>query len=143
MLSFSAYAHLRYVLLLNALAGLGPALLVKGHANDPLLTAPWWSSEYHSGVLAVCLAAVAASILVGLLLWRGIRRRWPYVLCSVFAGLFPGLFYLVATPSDHLATVPVSQMLLTGCIWGLLIGVPLLAALGKSNLKGEPRATKA
>ena len=39
MLNFSHYVHLRYVLLVNALAALAPSTSVKGRANDPLLVA--------------------------------------------------------------------------------------------------------
>ena len=106
MYTHSASVHLRYVLLLNALTALGPALLVKGREHDPLLNAHWWPQGNHSAVLVVCIAALVGTGLVYLLLWRKITRWWAYCLCGAVAGLFPGLFYLIAMPRDDWAKAP-------------------------------------
>jgi hypothetical protein len=64
MLNYTNYAYLRYVLLINVIAALVPAISVGGRANDPLLHATWWNIDQHSAVLVVSLAAILASALV-------------------------------------------------------------------------------
>jgi hypothetical protein len=135
MFNFAAAAHLRYVLLLTALTGLAPALLVKGRENDPLLRAPWWTTDQHSGVLVVVLTAVIGTVLVYVIRTRGATRWWHYSLCGAAIGAIPGAFYLIATPGADLAGVPLSSMLLTGITWGGLIGVVIYAAVGRSGGK--------
>jgi hypothetical protein len=72
----SPLAHLRYVLVLNVLAALIPALGVKGRMHDPLLNARWWNHQYHSGVLVVSIAALVGSGLVYLLIRRKTVGWW-------------------------------------------------------------------
>ena len=64
MISYTASVHLRYVLLLNALAALAPASVIKGRINDPLLHASWYTFEQHSAVLVVSAAAVLGTAVV-------------------------------------------------------------------------------
>jgi hypothetical protein len=63
VLSDNHSVHLRYVLLLNALAALVPALPVKGRANAPLLHTTWWNHEQHSAVLVVSAATIVGTVL--------------------------------------------------------------------------------
>jgi hypothetical protein len=131
----SSVAHLRYVLVLNVLAGLIPAFGVKGREHDPLINAQWWNHEQHSAVLVVSMAALAGTGLVYLLIQRKVVRWWAYSLCGAFAGVFPGLFYMIAMPRDDLARVPefsavFAAMMLVGLIWGAFMGFLIFAALG-------------
>jgi Na+/H+ antiporter NhaD/arsenite permease-like protein len=57
-------------------------------------------------VLVVCLAALVGTGLVYLLLRRKITRWWAYCLCAAIAGVFPGLFYIIAMPRDDWARAP-------------------------------------
>jgi len=132
----SPYAHLRYVLLLNVLAALVPGLGVKGRLHDPLLNARWWNHEYHSGILVVCIAALLGTALVYLLIRRRIVRWWAYCLCGASVGALPGLFYMIAMPTDDLARAPgffpiFVAMVTVGLIWGALMGLPIYFVVGR------------
>jgi len=132
----SPLAHVRYVLILNILAGLLPALAVKGTEHDPLLNAHWWPHEYHSGVLVVSMAALVGTGLVYLLIWRKISRWWAYCLCGAFVGAFPGLFYAIAMPGEDLAKAPAfsalfAVMMVAGFVWGTLVGLITFGAVGR------------
>jgi hypothetical protein len=133
----SPLAHLRYVLVLNVLAGLIPAFAIKGREHDPLSNAHWWPHENHSAVLVVCLAALVGTGLVYLLLRRKITRWWAYCLCGAIAGVFPGLFYLVAMPRDDWARAPdawsalFAAMMVVGFVWGALMGLAIFGAVGR------------
>jgi hypothetical protein len=123
MLNYTNYAYLRYVLLINIIAALVPAMSVKGRANDPLLHATWWTIDQHSAVLVVSLAAILASALVFLFTRKGIRKWWVFVGCGILAGDFPATFYL-ATASDD-TSLPLADMYFGGTFCGVLAGVAL------------------
>jgi hypothetical protein len=93
-MSWNLFVHLRYILVLNVLAGLVPSLVVKGREHDPLMNARWWTHEYHSAVLVVSIAALAGTVLVYVLMRREVTRWWAYCLCGALVGVLPGLFYL-------------------------------------------------
>jgi hypothetical protein len=130
-------AQLRYVVALNALAGLIPALVVRGHEHDPLMNAHWWPHENHSAVLVVCIATLIGTGLVYLLLKRKITWWWAYCLCGALAGVFPGLFYIIAMPRDDWARAPAewsglfAAMMVVGFIWGALMGLLTFGAVGR------------
>jgi hypothetical protein len=128
--------HLRYVLVLNALAAFIPALGVKGREHDPLLNARWWPHEYHSAAPVVLMAALAGTGLVYVLIRRNVTRWWSYCLCGGFAGAFPGLFYLLSMPRADLANAPdfyflFAAMMVVGLTWGALMGLVTFAAVGR------------
>jgi uncharacterized membrane-anchored protein YitT (DUF2179 family) len=123
MLNYTNYAYLRYVLLINIIAALVPAMSVKGRANDPLLHAAWWNIDQHSAVLVVSLAAILASALVFLATSKGIRKWWIFVGCGILAGDFPATFYMATAPDD--ASVPLADMYFGGTFCGVLAGVAL------------------
>jgi hypothetical protein len=127
MLNYTNYAYLRYVLLINVIAALVPAMRVGGRANDPLLRATWWNVDQHSAVLVVSLAAILASALVFLATRKGIRKWWVFVGCGVLAGDFPATFYLAMAP-DH-ASLAVVDMYFRGTFCGLLAGAALSVLL--------------
>jgi hypothetical protein len=127
MLNYTNYAYLRYVLLINIIAALVPAMRVKGRANDPLLHATWWKVDQHSAVLAVSLAAVLASALVFFVTRKGIRKWWIFVGCGIVAGDFPATFYW-ATASDD-TSLPLTGMYFGGTFFGVLAGVALSVLL--------------
>jgi|SRR5215831_10720661 len=149
MYTYRAWVHLRYVLLLNALTALVPALLLKGREHDPLLHAHWWPHENHSAVLVVCMAALVGTGLVYLLLRRKITRWWAYCFCGAIAGVFPGLFYVIAMPRDDWARAPdewsavFAAMMVVGFLWGTLIGLVTFGAVGRrcSSRSCTQRAT--
>ena len=132
MLTHGASVHLRYVLLLNVIAGLVPSLLVKGRANDPLLYATWWTHDQHSAVLVVSATAIVGTVLVYVLLWRNLRRWWTFVLCGMLTSTLPGLFYLAATPPlpDQVMGALIA-MVIVGVVWGALVGLIIYAVVGK------------
>lgn len=133
----SVLAQLRYVLVLNVLAALIPCRGVQGRMHDPLLNALWWPHENHSAVLVVCLGALAGTGLVYLLLRRKITRWWAYCLCGAIAGVFPGLFYVIAIPRDDWAKAPAewsalfAAMTIVGFVWGALMGLVTFGAVGR------------
>jgi hypothetical protein len=133
----SSVAHLRYVLVLNVLAALIPAFAIKGRAHDPLSNTRWWPHENHSAVLVVCLAALVGTGLVYLLLRRKTTRWWAYCLCGAIAGVFPGLFYIIAMPRDDWARAPdawsalFAAMMVVGFVWGTLMGLAIFGAVGR------------
>jgi hypothetical protein len=137
MFTYSASVHLRYLLLLNALTALVPALLLKGREHDPLLNAHWWPHENHSAVLVVCMAALVGTGLVCLLLWRKITRWWAYCLCGAIAGVLPGLFYFIAMPRGDWARAAAAwsavfaAMMVVGFVWGALMGLVTFVAVGR------------
>ena len=135
-MSYRVAIHLRYVLILNVIASLAPAVLVKGREHDPMLNASWWPREYHSAVIVVSIAAVLSTGLVYLLLRRNITKWWAYCLCGAFAGTFPGAFYLVAMPKADLAKVPgfyavFGVMMIGGFICGFLVGFVIYGVAGR------------
>jgi hypothetical protein len=133
----SPLAHLRYVLVLNVLAALIPGLGVKGRIHDPLFNAHWWPHENHSAVLVVCMAALVGTGLVYLLLRRNITWWWAYCLSGAIAGVFPGLFYIIAMPRDDWAKAPdawaglFTAMMIVGFVWGTLMGLATFGAVGR------------
>ena len=126
--------YLRYVLVLNVLASLFPASILKGREHDPLLNARWWPHQYHSAVLVVFMAALVGTGLAYVLLQRGIARWWAYCLSGSVAGTFPGLFYMVAMPRSDLAPgwLPLfAAMATVGFLGGALMGLITYAAVGR------------
>ncbi len=129
MLTFSRYAHLRYVLLINIVAALVPAMDVKGRNNDPLVHASWWKVDQHSAVLVVGLAAIVGAVLVFAATRTDVRKWWVFVGCGVLVGIFPATFYLAAAPNG--TNFPVADMYVSGTFCGTIAGVMLNFLLGK------------
>ena len=138
MLTHSGSIHLRYVLLLNALAALIPASIVKGRANDPLLRASWYTLEQHSAALVVSAAAILGTVLVYFLLRRNLRRWWIFLLSGSVTAMFPGLFYLVAAPLNDQILAAAVAMIIVGLVWGALIGVVTYALVGRLTPAPDP-----
>jgi hypothetical protein len=128
--------NFRYVLLLNGLAALVPGMAVKGRANDPLLHATWWTYEQHSAVLAVAAAAILGSVLIGVIMWRNLRRWWVFLLCGSLTGAFPSLFYLITAPLTDEVLVTLLAMLVVGVVWGALMGLIIYGTVGKPTAAG-------
>jgi hypothetical protein len=123
MVNFNSYVYLRYVLLVNIIAALVPAMDVKGRANDPLLHASWWKLDQHSAVLVVAVAAIVGSALVFAATRNDFRKWWVYVGCGIFVGNFPAMFYSVAAPEG--TPLPLVDMYVNGTICGVIAGVVL------------------
>jgi len=138
VLTHSGSIHLRYVLLLNALAALVPASIVKGRVNDPLLRASWYTLEQHSAALVVSAAAILGTVLVYFLLRRNLRRWWIFLLSGSFTAMFPGLFYLVAAPLNDQILAAAVAMIIVGLIWGALIGVVIYVLVGRATRAPDP-----
>ena len=138
MISYTASVHLRYVLLLNALAALAPASVIKGRINDPLLHASWYTFEQHSAVLVVSAAAVLGTAVVFFILNRNLRRWWIFAISGALTAMFPGLFYLVVAPNDDRLLVAEIVMLAVGLIWGALIGLVIYGVFGKQTRTPDP-----
>ena len=129
MLTFSRYAHLRYVLLINIVAALVPAMDVKGRANDPLLHASWWKVDQHSAVLVVALAAIFGAVLVFAAAGKDFRKWWLFIACGILVGIFPATFYLALAPIG--AYLPLADMYVSGIFCGTIAGVLLNLLLGQ------------
>jgi uncharacterized membrane-anchored protein YitT (DUF2179 family) len=138
MFTHSDSVHLRYVLVLNALAALPPASLVKGRANDPLLHASWYTLEQHSAVLLVSAAAILGTGLVYFLLKRNFRRWWIFLLAGSATAMFPGLFYLVFAPHNDQILAATTAMIVVGLVWGALMGLAIYAIFRKSRQEPAP-----
>jgi ABC-type phosphate/phosphonate transport system permease subunit len=137
MFTYSNYAYLRYVILINILVALPPAMSVKGRQNDPLLHATWWTIDQHSAVLVVAAAALLSSAIAFALRRLNVRSRWAYVGCGVLAGDFPVTFYYLFAPAAALEAVPLADMYVTGTVCGAIGGLVLAALLRQ---KVNPRA---
>jgi hypothetical protein len=134
----SGPTHLKYVVLLNALAAVIPASMVKGRANDPLLHASWYTFEQHSAALVVPAAAILGTALIYFLLRHNLRSWWMFLLSGSFIAMFPGMFYLIAAPlNDQILTTAVA-MIIVGLVWGALIGVVTYAVVRKSTRAPDP-----
>ena len=129
MLTFSRYAHLRYVLLINIVAALVPAMDVKGRANDPLLHASWWKVDQHSAVLVVALAAIFGAVLVFAAGIKDFRKWWLFVGCGILVGIFPAAFYMALAPVG--AYLPLADMYVSGTFCGTIAGILLNLLLGQ------------
>jgi hypothetical protein len=123
MVNFNSYVYLRYVLLINVIAALVPAMDVKGRANDPLLHSSWWKVDQHSAVLVVALAAIAGSALVFAATRNDFRKWWVFVGCGIIVGNFPATFYFAAAPDG--TPLPLADMYVSGTICGVIAGVVL------------------
>ena len=123
MLTYNRYARLRYVLLINILSALAPAMEVRGRANDPLLGVSWWKADQHSAVLAVTLAAILGAAVLFTATRRNFRRWWFFVGCGILVGVFPATFYWALAPQE--AYVPLADMYVSGTVCGTLAGVAL------------------
>lgn len=133
MLTFYRYAHLRYVLLINIVAALVPAMDIKGRANDPLLHALWWKVDQHSAVLVVALAAIFGAALIFAATAKDFRKWWVFVGCGILVGIFPATFYLVFAPGG--AYLPLADMYLSGMFCGVIAGIILNLLLRPSKQK--------
>jgi len=123
MLNFNSYVYLRYVLLVNIITSLVPAMEVKGRANDPLLHASWWKVDQHSAVLVVAMAAILGSALVFAATRNDFRKWWVFVGCGILVGNFPAAFYLAAAPEGTL--FPFADMFVSGTFCGVIAGIVL------------------
>lgn len=123
MLTYNRYARLRYVLLINILAALAPAMEVRGRANDPLLGASWWRADQHSAVPVVALAAILGTAVVFTATRRQFRRWGFFVGCGILVGIFPATFYRALAPQA--AYVPLADMYVSGTVCGTIAGVAL------------------
>lgn len=123
MLNNNSYVYLRYVLLVNIIAALIPAMDVKGRANDPLLHASWWKADQHSAVLVVALAAILGSALIFVVTRKDFRKWWVFVGCGILVGDFPAAFYLAAAPEG--TNIPLADMYMSGTFWGVIAGIVL------------------
>jgi hypothetical protein len=123
MLNLKSYVYLRYVLLVNMIAALIPAMDVKGRANDPLLHASWWKIDQHSAVLVVALAAIVGSALVFAATRNDFRKWWVFVACGILVGNFPATFYLAAAPDGTF--FPLADMYVSGTFCGVIAGIVL------------------
>jgi hypothetical protein len=123
MLKFNSYVHLRYILLVNIIAALVPAMDVKGRANDPLLHASWWKVDQHSAVLVVALAAILGSALVFAVTRTDFRKWWVFVGCGILVANFPATFYLATAPDG--VFLPLPDMYASGTICGVIAGIVL------------------
>jgi hypothetical protein len=129
MPKLNSYVQLRYVLLVNVIAALVPAMDVKGRVNDPLLHASWWKVDQHSAVLVVALAAIVGSALVVAATRINLRKWWVFVGCGVLVGNFPAMFYLVAAPGDIF--LPLADMYKSGTLCGVIAGIVLNLLVGR------------
>jgi hypothetical protein len=121
MLSHDDSVRIRASLLLSVLAGLAPALLVKGREHDPMRYISWWPEEYHSAVFVVGTGAVLAVCIVLVLGRRGFWKWWAFALIGAVVGMLPGSVYLWAT-MGHPEWLPLLVvMLVGGVIWGTLV----------------------
>ena len=135
MFNYTGYVHLRYVLLINALAALLPATRVKGRANDPLLQSTWWTFDLHSAVFVVALAAILGSALTFIVVGKNLRNSWVFLACGLACGEFPATFYLLAASGG--TELPLVDMYLTGAVSGVIAGIVLNMVLGVRK-SGEP-----
>jgi hypothetical protein len=123
MLNYKNYVYLRYVLLVNVIAALIPAMDVQGRANDPLLHASWWKMDQHSAVLVVAMAAILGSAIVFAAIRKDFRQWWVFVGCGILVGTFPATFYLAAAPEG--TSLPLADMYVSGIFCGVIAGVVL------------------
>jgi hypothetical protein len=122
MFTFAAAVRLRFVVILSVLSQLAAAQLVRGRQNDPLQNATWWGRSHHSAVMVVALGTAVATVLMYALLRTKLAHWWSFTLAGALTGLFPALFYLVATPSADIDWVPIGPMMARGMTVGLLTG---------------------
>ena len=137
MMTYLKYAHLRYVLLINIVVALPPAMDVKGRGNDPLLHASWWTIDQHSAVLVVAAAAILGSVIAFGLGRKSVQTRWAYIGCCIFVGDFPAGFYQLVAPAGSIGAVSLADMYMTGTVCGAIGGLVLAALL---RPKAPPRA---
>ena len=123
MFTYSAYVRLRYQAILCAISQICAAWVVRGRQNDPLQNATWMSHGYHSAVLVAAAGTILGTALFYLLLRLNASRPWSNALLGAAVGMFPGLFYQVATPSQDLTWVPTDEMILKGALVGLVVGL--------------------
>ena len=123
MLNYNSYVYLRYVLLINVIAALVPAMDVQGRANDPLLHASWWKVDQHSAVLVVAAAAILGSAIVFAAIRSDLRKWWLFLGCGILVGNFPATFYLAAAPDG--TPLPLADMYISGTFCGVIAGVVL------------------
>jgi hypothetical protein len=121
MLSHDDSVRIDISLLLSVLAGLAPALAVKGRDHDPMRYISWWPDEYHSAVFVVAAGAVLGVCIVFVLARRRFWKWWAFALTGAFVGMLPGLVYLWAA-MGHAEWLPLlAAMLVVGAIWGTLV----------------------
>ena len=71
-----------------------------------------------------------------LLIWRNLKRWWIYLLSGVFAGTFPGFFYLVVAPLTDAVMAVIIAMLIVGTVWGALVGLVVYVVVGRPVAAG-------
>lgn len=128
MINVTHYRYLRYVLLVNMIAALLPAMSVKGRVNDPLLRATWWRLDQHSAILVVCAATLLGSALVFAAVRKDLRQWWVFVGCGIVTGDFPATFYWAAAPDT--TQLPLADMYVTGTVCGAVAGFVLKGLIG-------------
>ena len=121
MLSFHDAVRIRASLLLSGLAGLVPALALKGRDHDPMRYTSWWPAEYHSAVFVVAVGAVLGACTVVVLGRRRFWKWWAFALTGAVVGMLPGAVYFWAA-TGHSEWLPLLVvMLVGGAIWGTLV----------------------
>ncbi len=108
-------------LLLSALAGLAPAIAVKGKDHDPMRYLSWWPRDYHSAIFIVGVGAVLGACVVFVLGRRGLWRWWAFAMTGATVGMLPGLIYLLVTMGDAEWLPFLVAMLTIGAIWGIIV----------------------
>ena len=137
MMTYPKYAQIRYVLLINIVVALLPAMDVKGRGNDPLLHVSWWTIDQHSAVMVVAAAAILGSAIAFGLARKKVKTRWAYIGCCILVGDFPAGFYQLAAPAGSIGAVLLADMYMTGTVCGAIGGLVLAALL---RPKAPPRA---
>jgi predicted membrane protein len=73
--------------------------------------------------MVVVLGTAVATAFMYSLLRTKLARWWSFALAGALTGLFPALFYLVATPSADMDWVPIGPMMTSGLTAGLFTGL--------------------
>jgi hypothetical protein len=87
--------------------------------------------------MVVVLGTVVATALMYGLLLTNRARWWTCGLAGAVAGLFPGLFYLLATPDSDIVWVPIGQMLARGLVAGSVVGLISYFVTKKQEVASE------
>jgi len=131
--TYAQAVRLRFVAILSAIAALSSALMVKGADNDPLRDASWWPHEPHSGVLVVAGTTILGTCFVHVLMRLRLWRWWVGALIGAFIGATPSLFYASFAPQSAAESLPFAEMLVTGIVWGVPIGIVMYYASRKEE----------
>jgi hypothetical protein len=123
MVTHTGSARLRLVVILSILSQLSGTHFVRRREDDPLQNATWWRFDYHSAIMVVVLGTVVTTALIYVLVRTGHARWWSCALAGALTGLFPGLFYSLATPAGDIDWVPVGPMMVSGLTAGIFTGL--------------------